>query len=62
MHLTPRQEQVLRGLLKGHRAKKIAKDMGITTGTVNATVFNIKLRLGVQNLPDLIRWGDKNLK
>lgn len=62
MHLTPRQKEVLRGLLKGHGAKKIAKDLGITQSTVNATLFNIKLRLGIQNLPDLIRWGDKNLK
>jgi DNA-binding NarL/FixJ family response regulator len=62
MDLTDRQIQVFRGLLKGQSAKQIAAKLGIKASTVNATKFNIKLRLGIHNNMDLLRWGDKNLK
>lgn len=62
MDLTERQIEVFRGLLKGKSPQQIGKELGIKVSTVNATKFNIKLRLGIQSNMDLLRWGLKNLK
>jgi DNA-binding NarL/FixJ family response regulator len=62
MNLTERQIEVFRGLLKGKSPQQIAGELGIKASTVNATKFNIKLRLGIHNNMDLLRWGIKNLK
>ena len=53
--LTPRQRQVLEGLLAGKRNKIIADELGLSPKTVDVHRFRIMQRLEVDSLPDLIR-------
>jgi len=48
-HLTPREEDILRLLAKGHRSKEIADELGIGTGTVNTHVRHIYEELHVRS-------------
>jgi two-component system response regulator FixJ len=53
--LTPRQRQVLDGLLAGKRNKIIADELGLSPKTVDVHRFRIMQRLEVDSLSDLIR-------
>lgn len=53
--LTPRQRQVLEGLLAGKRNKIIAAELGLSPKTIDVHRFRIMQRLEVDSLPDLIR-------
>lgn len=47
--LTPRQIDVLRGLHMGHSNKQIARDLGLSEGTVKVHCKAIFRSLGVRN-------------
>ncbi len=53
--LTPRQRQVLDGLLAGKRNKIIADELGLSPKTVDVHRFRIMQRLAADSLADLIR-------
>ncbi len=53
--LTPRQRQVLDGLLAGKRNKIIADELSISPKTVDVHRFRIMQRVGAESLSDLIR-------
>ncbi|WP_109123564.1 response regulator transcription factor [Dyella sp. C11] len=52
-HLTARQKQVVRYLLKGHKAKEIAKILDLSTRTVESHKYNIMQILQVHNGQEL---------
>jgi DNA-binding NarL/FixJ family response regulator len=52
--LSPREEQVLRLLAKGHRSKEIAEDLGVGVGTVNTYVRHIYEKLHVRSRAEAV--------
>lgn len=54
LNLTPREEEVLRLLAKGHRSKEIAADLSIGLGTVNTYVRNIYEKLHVRSRAEAV--------
>jgi FixJ family two-component response regulator len=54
MTLTPRQQQIVNGIAAGNTYKSIAGDLGISAATVDFHVREIKRRLKVQTLPQII--------
>jgi FixJ family two-component response regulator len=53
--LTPRQRQVLDGVLEGKPSKIIAAELGLSAKTVDVHRARIMEKLGAQSLPDLFR-------
>lgn len=54
-HLTPRQREVLRGVLAGKASKTIAHDLRISQRTVESHRAAIMQRVGAKSVPDLVR-------
>jgi two-component system response regulator FixJ len=53
--LTPREKDVLAGLVDGHSNKVIAYDLGISPRTVEIHRANLMTKLGVDSLSDALR-------
>ena len=53
--LTPREHDVLQGLVRGHPNKTIAYDLGISPRTVEIHRANLMTRLGVKSLSEALR-------
>jgi len=53
--LTPREHDVLGGLVKGHPNKTIGYDLGISPRTVEIHRANLMQKVGVHTLSDLLR-------
>jgi two-component system response regulator FixJ len=53
--LTPREQDVLQGLARGHPNKTIAYDLGISPRTVEIHRANLMSKLGVASLSDALR-------
>ncbi|MFT3976239.1 MAG: response regulator [Sphingomonas bacterium] len=53
--LSPRERDVLAGLARGQSNKVIAHDLGISPRTIEIYRANIKDKLGVDNLSDMLR-------
>lgn len=53
--LTPREMDVLRGLVRGHPNKTIGYDLGISPRTVEIHRANVMSKLGVPSLSDALR-------
>ena len=58
--LTHRQRQILERLAKGEVSKEIARDLGISTKTVEAHRANIRRKLGLRSREELIRYAVRN--
>jgi DNA-binding NarL/FixJ family response regulator len=54
LRLSPREEQVLRLLAKGHRSKEIADELGVGLGTVNTYVRHIYEKLHVRSRAEAV--------
>jgi len=54
VNLSPREEEVLRLLAKGHRSKEIAGELNISPGTVNTYVRNIYDKLHVRSRAEAV--------
>lgn len=52
--LSPREEEVLRLLAKGHRSKEIADELGVGVGTVNTHVRHIYEKLHVRSRAEAV--------
>ncbi len=52
--LSPREEEVLRLLAKGHRSKEVASELGISLGTVNTYVRHIYEKLHVRSRAEAV--------
>jgi DNA-binding NarL/FixJ family response regulator len=55
--LTGRERQVLRLLAEGQRTREIADTLGISAKTVETYRARIMLKLGIDNLPGLVRFA-----
>jgi two-component system response regulator FixJ len=53
--LTPREADVLRGLVRGHPNKTIAYDLGISPRTVEVYRANLMTKLAVRSLSEVLR-------
>lgn len=53
--LTPRERDVLRGLVRGHPNKTIAYDLGISPRTVEVHRANVMTKLEVRSLSEALR-------
>lgn len=53
-HLTPRQREVLRHLLRGSAAKEIASSMNISQHTVNEYIKALHRHFGVSSRSELL--------
>jgi two-component system response regulator FixJ len=53
--LTPREREVLQGLVRGHPNKTIAYDLGISPRTVEVHRANVMSKLNVHSLSDALR-------
>lgn len=52
--LTPREREVLNGIVAGHRNKSIASDLGISERTVETHRANIMQKSGVHSVAELV--------
>lgn len=53
--LSPREAEVLHGLVAGRQNKMIAQELGISPRTVEIHRANLMAKLGVRSLPDVVR-------
>ena len=53
VRLTPRQKEILRGLVDGLSNKEIARELGIIEGTVKAHMRSLMSKLSVRNRTQL---------
>lgn len=54
MHLTQRENQVVRRLLKAEKREAIAADLGISVRTVDFHIENVKRKLKAQSVIQLV--------
>jgi DNA-binding NarL/FixJ family response regulator len=54
LHLSTREEEVLRWLARGHRSKEIAEELGMGTGTVNTHIRHIYEKLHVRSRAEAV--------
>lgn len=54
LQLSPREEEVLRLLAKGHRSKEIGQALGVSQGTVNTYVRHIYEKLHVRSRAEAV--------
>ena len=47
--LTSREMQILRGIAKGHTTKRLARDLGLATSSIETHLRNLFKKLGVNN-------------
>lgn len=55
--LTPREKDILRGLLAGHSNKMIANNLGTTDMTVKAQLRHLLRKIGAQNRTQAALWA-----
>ncbi len=55
--LTPRQRDVLRGIVKGQRMKEIAADLGLSPRTVESHKYEMMENLGLHSTAELVRYA-----
>jgi DNA-binding NarL/FixJ family response regulator len=55
--LTSRQREILQLIAEGHSTKQIAQILGSSTKTIESHRTNIMQRLGIHNVPGLVRYA-----
>jgi DNA-binding NarL/FixJ family response regulator len=56
-HVTPRQRDILRLIVKGQRMKEIAANLGLSTRTVEGHKYQMMEALGVTSTAELVRYA-----
>src|SRR5580704_4602754 len=59
--LTPREEEVLLDLVKGHSNKVIARNLGMMEATVKVHVQHLLRKINAQNRTQAVVWALANL-
>ena len=57
LQLTPRQKEVLRLIVNGHRMKEIASHLNLSPRTVETIKYEMMRDLKVQSTPELVRYA-----
>jgi FixJ family two-component response regulator len=57
--LTPREREVLKGVVAGLLNKQIAAELGTSERTVKIHRGNLMRKMGAESLPDLVRMAEK---
>jgi FixJ family two-component response regulator len=57
--LTPREREVMAGVVRGLLNKQIANELGIAEITVKLHRSSLMRKLGVRRVPDLVRLADQ---
>ena len=55
--LTPREREVLRLIARGYSYKEVARDLGISTKTVETHVSSVLRKLQLSSRHQLARWA-----
>lgn len=55
--LTPRQREIMQLVVEGNSTKGIARKLDLSTKTVEAHRSQVMTRLGIRNVPDLVRYA-----
>jgi DNA-binding CsgD family transcriptional regulator len=55
--LTPREQEILKLLAEGHTSRETANILNISTKTADAHRNNIRNKLGIHNLPGLVKYA-----
>src|SRR6202042_3931613 len=55
--LTPREREVLRLIARGYAYKEVARDLGISTKTVESHVSSVLRKLQLSTRHELTRWA-----
>jgi DNA-binding NarL/FixJ family response regulator len=55
--LTPRQREILQLIAEGHSSKQIAQILNASVKTIDSPRANIMERLGIHNVPGLVRYA-----
>jgi DNA-binding NarL/FixJ family response regulator len=58
--LTPRQRQILQMITEGHGTRAIAERLSLSVKTIEAHRAQIMQRLGIHDLPGLVRYAIRN--
>jgi DNA-binding NarL/FixJ family response regulator len=58
--LTPRERQIVQQVAEGRSSKEIARDLNITTRTVDTHRAHIMAKLELRSVPDLVRYAIRN--
>ena len=53
--LSPRESEVVAGIVSGLRPKEIARGLGISNRTVESHIEHARAKLGARNVQDLVR-------
>lgn len=53
--LTPREKQVVNGIVSGRQTKEIARDLGCSPRTIDHHRKRIRRKLGARSIPELVR-------
>jgi PAS domain S-box-containing protein len=57
VELSSREREVLELVVAGRRSKQIAKQLGVSVGTVDTYRARLMLKLGLEDLPSLVRFA-----
>lgn len=60
--LSPRERQVLQRLADGQSNSVIARALFLSEKTISSHKANLMLKLGLQNMADLVRYADQHLR
>lgn len=55
LHITPRQQEILKMVAMGHTNREIGESLAISVRTVEVHRFNLMRRLNVRNVAQLLR-------
>jgi DNA-binding CsgD family transcriptional regulator len=58
--LTPREREIIQLLAEGHRNKKIAQILGISTKTVETHRTALMRKISVKSIVELVRYAIRN--
>lgn len=59
-HLTPREREIARCVAAGMISKEIARNLGLSPRTIEKARAQLQEKLGVRDLPSLVRWCVKH--